>query len=97
MIPIYRHTQPGWTILALLTAGLGMVSAVALPTGATTVILVTFVTLALAAILFASLTVSVDDASVRWHFGPGCWHHSLPLAEVTEARVIRTPEARLDQ
>ncbi len=90
MIPIYRHTQIGWTILAMLAGALALVIVVSLPAQAPTIVLITLAVLTLAALLFGSLTVSVDDTAVRWHFGPGVWHKSLPLAEVADLCVIRT-------
>ncbi len=90
MIPFYRHTQTAWTILAMLAGALVLVCGVALPTEASTIILITLAALSLVALLFGSLTVSVDDTAVHWHFGPGFWRRSLPLDEVADVRVART-------
>ena len=40
--------------------------------------------------LFGSLTVTVAHGELRWRFGPGWIRFRVPLAEIRNARAIRT-------
>jgi len=42
------------------------------------------------AVLFSSLTVSVDDTTLTWWFGIGLVRKSVPLADIVAAQPIRT-------
>ena len=42
------------------------------------------------AFLFSSLTVTVDDQLLRWHFGPGFWRKQIPRSEITGVSAART-------
>ncbi|NNG04117.1 MAG: hypothetical protein HKM95_08445 [Inquilinus sp.] len=79
---MYRHTQPGWTILAFFLAGLLVVAAIALPKGGTPLVSSVLVFLGVLGVLFHSMTVTVDDRSVRWHFGPGFWNKEMPIETI---------------
>lgn len=46
--------------------------------------------LLLAARLFSSLTITIADGELRWHFGPGWIHKKIALPEIASAKVIRT-------
>jgi len=87
----YQHTQRGtlmlvvliagallFAILAFLTAGGGRWAGAAVALG-----------LLVLAWLFSSLTVSVSDSDVQWHFGPGLWRYRLPLADIVNVSIVR--------
>ena len=86
---MYRHTQTGYVILAVVGA-----TAVALVLGVWQGYLPVF-TLFLAGafvivlVLFGSLTVEVDHEAVTLRFGPGPVRRRFPLTEVTGVRVVR--------
>ena len=97
----YSHTQVGWWLIATLGivalaivaifSGVGLDSQ-SLPAAQARVIgWAVVVTLLITAALLTSLTVRVTSDRVTWHFGPGVVHFSLPLAEVTDVAVTRTP------
>ncbi len=89
----YRHTQKGQLILwALWTAAaIQLVIAFAVNQlvvwqiiGAVTVLLL------LIGWLFSSLTVSVSESELKWHFGPGFWRKSIARADIKSAEPVKT-------
>ena len=89
MEPLYRHTQPGWVMLALL-AGVAVFVRVHLPTadGGYGRALVLGI-LALVGLLFGSLTVEVDGEAIRARFGIGLIRKRIPLDAVRSWREVR--------
>ena len=68
----YKHTQVGIVTLAVF----GIITALLVfasmskpeePIG------FVFIVLAIASVLFSTLTVKVDDTNIRWFFGPNFW------------------------
>jgi hypothetical protein len=85
----YRHAQPGTLVLIVcLIVGLFGVAPVVDGWGLEPAIVTIAITAAVA-LLFASLTVEVDDGELRWHFGPGLWSYRLPLAEIRDVGIVR--------
>src|SRR5437764_599550 len=83
----YRHTQIGWTVLAIsfivlpiLMIALNASGASALP----------FVLAGVISVLFGSLTVIVDDRRIAWRFGIGLIRKSVPIASVSSFQSVRT-------
>lgn len=91
MSTLYRHTQPGWVVLAttvpagLLALGVAATSRDALPLG-----IVAAVILAAAA-LFSALTVQVDADHLSARFGPGPIRRRIALSDVRAATVVSNP------
>ena len=86
---MYRHAQTGWTMFASFVAGTVVVGAVTLPGGGTILFFVVLVVLGMMAVLFHSLTVTVDERSVRWHFGPGFWKKEIPPETIERVEAVR--------
>jgi hypothetical protein len=88
-IMLYRHTQPGLSIVFLslvaiaLDIGIMWQTGLWVPTAAALVVLIAI------AILFSSLTVEVSDDELRWRFGPGFWTYRLPLGDIEQVAVVR--------
>lgn len=87
----YRHTQIGWPILALsgAAAALMVVLFADLPVGGSGWIGPGV--LALAMVLFGSLTVAVDEREIHLHFGPGVVRKRIALADVRGFAAVRNP------
>lgn len=94
MSELYRHTQIGWTIIALVGAAivaevivaavLASQSTIALAlSGAVAAVLAVFLA------LFSTLTVTVDGAAVRLAFGLDLLRREVLLEEVVAARRVR--------
>jgi uncharacterized integral membrane protein len=85
----YRHTQPGTLILIVcLIIGVFGVD-LSWMGGDWKPAIVTIVITAAVGLLFASLTVEVNDGELRWYFGPGLWSYRLPLAEIRDVGIVR--------
>jgi hypothetical protein len=85
----YRHTQPGTLVLIVcLIIGVFGVT-LSWMGGDWKPAIVPIAITAAVALLFASLTVEVDDSELRWHFGPGLWSYRLPLAEIRDVGIVR--------
>lgn len=86
---LYRHTQPGLSIVFLslvaiaLDIGIMWQTGLWVPTAAALVVLIAI------AVLFSSLTVEVSDDELRWRFGPGFWTYRLPLGDIEKVAVVR--------
>lgn len=85
----YKHTQVGIVTLAVF----GIITALLVfasmskpeePIG------FVFIVLAIASVLFSTLTVKVDDTNIRWFFGPNFWSKSMPLSKVMSVKKVRT-------
>ena len=86
---MYRSTQQGTLIfiLLLIPIAIGIVTEawVGLPPFVWVVVAV----LALAAIVFRSLTIEIDTDELRCYFGRGLIRRRFPLSEVPSAEVVR--------
>jgi len=90
---VYRHTQIGWVMLVSLGGAMLFLAALAARmTGhphPVFMVRVGFAILLISLLLFASLTVVVDDEAIQIRFGIGLIRKSFPLAEVTSVRPVR--------
>ena len=88
----YRHTQKASAIqwfLGIAAAALGWF---AMRGGAgSAVMLVVAAILVVTIFLFASLTVEVTDAEVRFWFGGGLIRKSYPIHEIRDVSVVTNP------
>jgi len=87
----YEHTQPGTTMIAtlLISALIPAIAAYANTGSARWIGIVLALGLVIAAWLFSSLTVIVDDGEVGWYLGPGVFNYRMALADVEATRVVR--------
>lgn len=83
---IYKHTQMGWTVII----SMGIVISVCLG-----ILLSNWIGFLVAGILFigiilfASLTVVVNDAFIRIRFGVGVIRKSFKLADIKSCSIVR--------
>jgi len=85
----YRHTQIGWILLAALGAGAGVVVFAAGKTGWSTPASVVLTLLIVVALLFCTLTVTVEEQQIVCSFGPGLISKRISLAVVRGVRQVR--------
>jgi hypothetical protein len=89
--------QIGWAVIAGSAVGLGLALLVTLSLSPATLaaapwlVVALFGLLALGPLAYATLTVEVDAANVRVHFGIGLIRKAIPLAEIVRCDVVRTP------
>jgi hypothetical protein len=84
----YRHTQIGWpvvsisfVVLPLLMIAMHGWSVTSLP----------LVLLVITMLLFGTLTVSVNENRISWHFGLGLIRKSVPIRTIRSVRAVRNP------
>jgi len=90
---VYRHKQ--WSfftfcampIFAACVLGLHDTYNV-LPTP---VIGIIFGFLTITTVIFSSMTIEVNESDIRWFFGPGVFHKSLPLEEIAKSKAVKNP------
>ena len=88
----YRHTQPGWIIIAAVVAAI--VFFVFSPSGSQASQLNRDLeALLVVAILglFSSLTVEIKEGFLRCRLGPGIIRRRFLLTDIEEARSVRNP------
>lgn len=93
----YEHTQRSPRILLLFgLAGAGVLAALALPS-TRALALGPRLTLAASALalfgsgaIFSTLTITVDDERLAWHYGAGLFQKSVPLSEIVSAEPTTT-------
>jgi hypothetical protein len=94
----YRRTQRGLVVGALV-ASAGVAACVvaarsaargAMPAGAVAGLAVAALVLVAVAVVFSSLTVTVDAEALRWHFAFGAFRGTLRRADVAAAEPTRT-------
>lgn len=83
----YRHTQVGYWMAAAMV---GLAAIIASRMQSLTIFGVMCLVTTLAAALFGTLTVIVDETSVQVTFGPvGLLRERIAVADVTHARAVR--------
>jgi len=86
---VYRHTQIGWTALAILA----VVAVIVLGASAHSVgprglswsaweVWIGPAILAVTGVASCSQTVEVDHETLRWYFGPGIWRNEIDLSDI---------------
>jgi hypothetical protein len=89
--PSYRHTQVGWTLLAVLACGAGIVAFAASRTGWSGPALPVLGFLGVVAALFCTLTVVVRGGGVMIYFGPGLIRRRFERSEIVRVEQVRNP------
>ena len=90
---IYRHTQTGWTTIywfAVVAVIVLLVFFFVLAPRFHAVGMAVLAFLAVLGFLFSSLTVTVDERRLSWHFGPGFWKKYVSLDEIRSIEPVKT-------
>ena len=90
-MPLYRHTQIGWVMLVSLGGAMLFLAALAARMTGHPVFMarVVLAILLVSLLLFANLTVIVDDESIHLRFGIGLIRKTFQLADVKSAQPVR--------
>lgn len=91
MAPHYRHTQVGWVIIGSIAAALLLVVPLVAVGGAPAGVLFGAGSLAITGVLFATLTVEVDEREIRVRFTGGLVRRRVALADLRRQRPVRNP------
>ena len=84
---VYKKTQRATAVVGLMFAAFAGVAFAA--TVGNPLVWIVGVVLAVAGVLFSSLTICVDEEAVSWYFGPGFWRKSVPLREIERVECVR--------
>ena len=86
----YAHKQWGWVTLIILPVAASAI--LLMPADAYPGIVGSVVgILVIAAFIFSSMTVEVNESEVSWFFGPGILRKHLLLEEITKCTSVRNP------
>lgn len=92
--PIYVHKQPAKALVIALVGGAIIMFLTfilfAEQSSIRFIVLIPFLLVCVSAWTFSSLTISVDEHSVRWKFGPGTIRGHLDIADIESVGVTRT-------
>ncbi|MFO1424385.1 MAG: hypothetical protein U1F70_12185 [Candidatus Competibacteraceae bacterium] len=86
----YHHTQFGAVVAGILLSLSAVAAGAELVTGPSALTVLGPVLMGVFLMLFGTLTVEIDESHLRFRFGIGLIHKRVPLAEIVEARPVRT-------
>jgi hypothetical protein len=90
----YSHTQTGrlLRLAALLPVPFVIIAAIfALDTTVLAIAGPLIVIVAIAGVIFSSLTIEIDTGALNWWFGKGVWRKKIALEDIASAAVVRNP------
>jgi len=88
---MYRHTQFGTVTVAFICAGVLVLAGVTLSSGWLPTMTFAAVLMALALLLFYSLTIEIDPDEVRCFFGIGVIRKRFPMSDIVATTAVRNP------
>ncbi|MFC2024856.1 hypothetical protein ACFLTG_00360 [Chloroflexota bacterium] len=89
MIERYKHTQVGYLIIAVMAAVMVWIGVVLANTGMNWIAIGVLVFIAVALVLFSSLTVVIREDELEARFGPGLIHKQFKLSEIESCQVVK--------
>lgn len=87
----YHHTQIGYLILVALGAGLLFMIGLILTNDFEWMTLVVLLVLVVCLVIFATLTVEIDEEALIIRFGPGLIQKRFRQADIISCRVVKNP------
>ena len=91
MIERYKHTQVGYLIIAVMAAVMVLIGVVLANAGINWVAIGVLVFIAVALVLFSSLTVIIGEDEVEARFGPGLISKRFKLNDIESCQIVRNP------
>jgi len=91
MIKRYEHTQVGYLIILAVVAAMVTIGIILATTGINLITIVVLVVLAIALVLFPSLTVVILEEELVVQFGPGAIRKQFKLNEIQSCQAVRIP------
>ena len=89
MIERYRHTQVGYLIIAAMAAVMVWIGVVLANSGINWTAIGGLAVIAVALVLFSSLTVVIGEDEVEARFGPGPIRKRFKLNEIESCQVVK--------
>ena len=91
MIKRYEHTQVGYLIIVAIVAAMVLIGIILANTGVNWIAISVLVVIAIALVLFPSLTVVIWEEELEVRFGPGTIRKRFKLNEIESCRVVKNP------
>ncbi|MBA7547308.1 hypothetical protein ES705_39722 [subsurface metagenome] len=91
MIKRYEHTQVGYVIITAMAAAMVLIGIVLANTGINWVAIGVLVVIAVALVLFSSLTVVIWEEELEARFGPGPIRKRFKLNEIESCQAVKNP------
>lgn len=87
----YRHTQIGYVTIIALAIALLFIAYLMAVQGFNWIAFVVLIILAVCLMLFATLTVVVEEDVLEVRFGPGIIRKEFPLKDIETCRIVKNP------
>jgi hypothetical protein len=91
MIKRYEHSQVGYFIIVAVVAAMVGIGIILANTGVNWIAIAVLVVLAVALVLFPSLTVVIREEELLVQFGPGVIRKRFKLNEIASCQAVRNP------
>ena len=91
MIEHYKHTQVGYLIIIVMAAVMVLIGIILANAGINWIAIGVLVLIAVALVLFSSLTVVIRKDELEVRFGPGLIRKRFSLNEIESCQVVKTP------
>jgi len=89
MIQHYKHTQVGYLIIVVMAAVMVLIGITLTSAGTNWIAIGVLIIIALALVLFSSLTVVIWDEEMEVRFGPGLIRKRFKLNEIESFEVVK--------
>ena len=89
MIKQYQHTQIGYLVIIALAIGMFFIACLMAVYGFNWVALAVLIILGVCLVLFATLTVVIEDDILEIRFGPGIIRKKFPLKDIESCQVVK--------
>ena len=87
----YEHTQVGYFIIVAIVAAMVAIGIILATTGVNWIAIAVLVVLAVALVLFPSLTVVIREQELLVQFGPGPIRKRFKLNEIESCQAVKNP------
>jgi len=91
MIKRYEHTQVGYLIIVAILAAMVLIGVILANAGINWIAIGVLVVIAVALVLFSSLTVIIWEEELEVRFGPGPIRKRFKLNEIESCHVVKSP------
>lgn len=91
MIKRYEHTQVGYLIIAAMATVMVLIGVILANAGINWIAIGVLVVIAVALVLFPSLTVVIREEELEVRFGPGLIRKRFKLNEIESCQVVKNP------
>lgn len=87
----YNHTQIGYLLITAYCAVIIFLGYMMFVSGLNAIALIVLLVMLIVLCLFATLTVTVDNQTLRIHFGVGLIRKRFLLSDIEEYRAVKNP------